>query len=164
MSVTAEKSTHTKTGRMAEWSDSKPLVSIIVPFLNAERFIDEAIESVFAQVYDNWELLLVDDGSTDDSSGRARKVAQGFPEKVRYFEHEGHQNRGLPASRNLGLKHAKGKYVALLDSDDVWLPQKLEQQVRILESYPEAAMVYGRSEYWRSWTGDDADNDRDCVP
>jgi glycosyltransferase involved in cell wall biosynthesis len=149
---------------MAEWSDSKPLVSIIVPFLNAERFIDEAIESVFAQVYDNWELLLVDDGSTDDSSGRARKVAQGFPEKVRYFEHEGHQNRGLPASRNLGLKHARGKYVALLDSDDVWLPQKLEQQVRILESYPEAAMVYGRSEYWRSWTGDDADNDRDCVP
>jgi SAM-dependent methyltransferase len=83
---------------------------------------------------------------------------------VRYIEHIGHQNRGLPASRNLGLRHAGGKYVALLDSDDVWFPQKLEQQVRILESHPEAAMVYGRSEYWRSWTGEAADIDGDCVP
>jgi glycosyltransferase involved in cell wall biosynthesis len=164
MRATAEQSILTQTDRTAIETDRNPLVSIIVPFLNAERFIGEAIESVFAQVYDNWELLLVDDGSTDGSTDRARELAERYPEKVRYLEHDGHQNRGLPASRNLGLKHARGKYVALLDSDDAWLPQKLEQQVQILESHPEAAMVYGRSEYWRSWTGDAADAGRDCVP
>lgn len=164
MSATVEQSILTQTDRTAIETDRNPLVSIIVPFLNAERFIGEAIDSVFAQVYDNWELLLVDDGSTDGSTGRARELAERYPEKVRYLEHDGHHNRGLPASRNLGLKHARGKYVALLDSDDAWLPQKLEQQVQILESHPEAAMVYGRSEYWRSWTGDAADVGRDCVP
>lgn len=148
----------------ASEADRKPLVSVIVPFLNVELFINEAIESVFAQTYDNWELLLVDDGSTDGSSDRAREVAEGCPKKVRYLEHDGHQNRGLPASRNLGLAQARGEYIALLDADDVWLPEKLEQQVLILESNPEAAMVYGRSGYWRSWTGDAADFDRDFVP
>jgi glycosyltransferase involved in cell wall biosynthesis len=141
-----------------------PLVSIIVSFLNEERFLPEAIESVLAQTYHEWELLLVDDGSTDASSNSARACAAQHPEKVHYFAHENHQNRGLPASRNLGLKNARGKYIALLDADDVWLPQKLKDQVRILESHPEAAMVYGRSRYWRSWTGEATDMNLDCEP
>src|SRR4030095_6915955 len=112
---------------------SKKLVSVILIFLDAEPFIQEAIESVFAQTYDHWELLLVDDGSSDGSTAIARHYVEQCPENVRYFEHQGHQNRGMNASRNLGLRHARGKYIALLDADDVWLPVKLEQQVAILE-------------------------------
>lgn len=133
---------------------NKPLVSVITIFWNEEKFIEEAIESVFAQTYDNWELLLVDDASTDGSAAIARRYADQHSEKVYYLEHEGRQNRGMSASRNLGVRHAKGKYIAFLDGDDVWLPNKLEQQVAILESQPEAAMLYGRTQFWYSWTGD----------
>jgi glycosyltransferase involved in cell wall biosynthesis len=140
---------------------SKPLVSVVIIFLNAEKFIQESIESVFAQTYDNWELLLVDDGSTDSSTKIAQRYVEQYPEKVRYLEHDGHQNRGMSATRNLGIRNAKGEYIALLDSDDVWLPHKLEQQVAILESQPEAAMVYGPSQKWYSWTGNPEDMQRD---
>ncbi len=143
---------------------SKPLVSSIIIFLNAERFIQEAIKSVFAQTYDNWELLLVDDGSTDGSSEVALRYAEQYPSKVRYMEHPGHQNRGMSASRNLGISNAKGEYVAFLDSDDVWLAHKLQQQVAILESHPEASMLYGLSQYWHGWTGNPEDIQRDFVP
>src|SRR5262249_12649286 len=81
----------------------KPLVSIIIPFLNAEKFIRDAIDSVLPQTYDNWELLLVDDGSTDTSTEITRRCAAQHPVKVRYLEHSGHQNRGACASRNLGI-------------------------------------------------------------
>jgi glycosyltransferase involved in cell wall biosynthesis len=140
---------------------STPLVSAIMAFLNAEKFIKEAIESVFVQTYDSWELLLVDDGSTDDSTDIALRYAKQNPERVRYLEHDGHQNRGISASRNLGITHAIGEYIAFLDADDVWLAHKLEQQVAILSSQPEAAMVYGPTEMWYSWTGNPEDLQRD---
>jgi glycosyltransferase involved in cell wall biosynthesis len=79
---------------------TKPLVSVITIFLNAEKFIHESIGSVFAQTYQNWELLLVDDGSTDTSSEIARRFAEQHSEKVRYFEHDGHKNRGTAGSIN----------------------------------------------------------------
>lgn len=142
---------------------NKPLVSGIIIFLNGEKFIEEAIASVFAQTYDNWELLLVDDGSTDNSTEIAKQYAQKYPEKVRYLEHENHQNRGMSATRNLGIRHAKGEYIAFLDADDVWLPQKLERQVAILESKPEADAVFGSTQYWYSWTGNPEDSQRDCL-
>lgn len=141
---------------------SQPLVSSIIIFYNAEKFFQESIESVFAQTYDNWELLLVDDGSTDGSTAIAQQYTQQYPEKVRYLEHEGHQNQGMSATRNLGIRNARGKYIAFLDADDVWLPFKLEQQVSIMEAQP-AAMVYGRTQYWYSWTGDPEDMQRDYV-
>ena len=140
---------------------NKPLVSVVIIFLNAERFIQEAIESVFAQTYDHWELLLVDDGSSDGSTAIARRYAERHPEKVRYFEHPDHQNCGKNASRNVGINHATGKYISFLDADDVWMPHKLEQQVVILDSDPEAAMVYGLSQWWYSWTGTPEDGQRD---
>ncbi len=140
------------------------LVSIIIPFYNAERFIQETIDSVFAQTYENWELLFVDDGSTDASTAIARRCAEQYPERVRYLEHNEHQNRGACASRNLGVRNAKGEYVALLDADDVWLTHKLEQQVAILDSQPEAGMVFGASQYWSSWTGKSEDVNKDYVP
>jgi glycosyltransferase involved in cell wall biosynthesis len=134
--------------------DDKITVSVIISLLNAERFLEETIESVFEQTLKNWELLLIDDGSTDRSTGIARSFAEKYPDKVRYFEHPGHRNRGLPASRNVGIAHAAGVYIALLDADDVWLPGKLERQVAILDAHPDADLVYGATLYWHSWTAD----------
>ncbi|NEO11125.1 MULTISPECIES: glycosyltransferase [unclassified Moorena] len=144
--------------------NSKPLVSVITIFLNAEKFIEEAIDSVIAQTYDHWELLLVDDGSTDNSTAIAQRYVEKYPDKVRYLEHQDHENRGMSASRNLGIGNAKGKYIALLDADDIWLPQKLQKQIAILDSHPEAAMVYGNTLYWHSWTGHPEDSQRDYMP
>jgi glycosyltransferase involved in cell wall biosynthesis len=132
-------------------------------FYNAEKFIHEAIESVFAQTYNGWELLLVDDGSGDSSTAIARQWAQQYPQKVRYFEHDGHQNRGMSASRNLGIRHASGEYIAFLDADDVYLPAKLEQQVTVLNAQPTAAMIYGPTQHWYSWTGKAEDRRRDTM-
>jgi len=142
---------------------NKQLVSCIIIFFNAEKFFEEAIESVFAQTYDNWELLLVDDGSTDSSTTIARTYAEQYPEKVKYLEHEGHQNLGMSATRNLGIRNAKGEYIAFLDADDVWLPEKLERKVAILNSHPEVAMVCGSVQFWYSWTGNPDDFQRDIV-
>lgn len=137
--------------------NGKPLVSVIIIFLNAEKFIQEAIFSAIAQTYNNFELLLVDDGSTDNST----KIALHYAEqssKVHYLQHENHQNRGMSASRNLGIRNAKGKYISFLDADDIWLPDKLEHQVAIIESLPEAAGVCAPTKWWYSWTKDQADS------
>ena len=129
------------------------LVSIVVIFRDAEPFLEDAIRSVFAQTYSAWELLLVDDGSSDRSTEVARAWRAAHPARVRYLAHEGRSNRGMSASRNLGIAHARGEYVAMLDADDVWMPEKLEQQVAILRARPEVALVYGRRQYWSSWAG-----------
>lgn len=141
----------------------KPLVSVITIFLNAETFIQEAIESMLSQTYPHWELLLIDDGSTDASTAIAQAYARDFPQKVRYLHHEGQANRGMSASRNLGITSAHGDYIAFLDADDVYMPQKLQKQVEILEAHPSAAMVYGATKYWYSWTGRDIDRSKDRL-
>jgi glycosyltransferase involved in cell wall biosynthesis len=138
-----------------------PVVSVVTIFLNEERFIEEAIHSILAQTYTDWELLLVDDGSTDASTEIAKRYAEKYPEKIRYLEHEGHQNCGMSATRNLGIKNARGNYIGFLDGDDVYLPHKLEQQVAILDSQSEAAMVYGHTQDWFGWTGNPEDMERD---
>jgi glycosyltransferase involved in cell wall biosynthesis len=140
------------------------MVSIITIFLNAGEFLAEAIDSVFAQTHSNWELLLVDDGSTDDSAEIALRYSRDYPDRVRYLQHDNHQNRGMSASRNLGVVSARGEFIAFLDADDVWLPRKLEEQVAILSSQPDAAMVYGAIEWWYSWTGKPEDAHRDFIP
>jgi glycosyltransferase involved in cell wall biosynthesis len=143
---------------------SKPLISCIIIFFNAgEQFFIEAIESVFAQTYENWELLLVDDGSSDGSTEIALGYTQKYPQKVRYLEHEGHQNRGMSATRNLGIRQAQGEYITFLDADDIWLPNTLEEQAAILDSHPDAAMVYGPIQWWYSWTGNIEDTGRDFI-
>lgn len=139
------------------------LVSCIMIFLDARRFLPEAIESVLAQTYEHWELLLVDDGSSDGSTEVARSYAREAPGRIFYLEHPGHGNRGMAASRNLGIRKASGDYVAFLDADDVWLPGKLEQQVRILDANPETGMLYGDTLYWYSWK-EDPDSPADFVP
>ena len=128
-----------------------PLVTVIVPFYNEERFLEETIQSVLPQTYTHWEMMLIDDGSSDGSTAIAKKYAAAYPDKIFYIEHEGHRNRGLSATRNAGIKQAKGEFIALLDADDVWLPQKLERQVSIFAQHPEVAMICEASEYWYSW-------------
>jgi glycosyltransferase involved in cell wall biosynthesis len=140
-----------------------PRVSVITIFLDARAYLAEAIESVLRQTYGGWELLLVDDGSTDGSPEIARGYAAAHPTRVRYLEHPRHQNLGMSASRNAGLREARGELVALLDADDAWLPEKLEQQVRAIDAHPEAAMVYNATLLWYSWTGDPADAGRDVA-
>jgi glycosyltransferase involved in cell wall biosynthesis len=139
----------------------EPLVSAIIIFFNGEKYLEEAIASIFAQTYPNWELLLVDDGSTDASTSIAKRYAAQYPGKVRYLEHCEHQNRGMSASRNLGIAHARGEFIGFLDADDVWLPQKLADQVALLHAYPEAGMVYGRTLIWHSWNGNLRDQQQD---
>jgi glycosyltransferase involved in cell wall biosynthesis len=138
-------------------------VSVVTPFLNAARFIGESIESVLAQTRDDWELLLVDDGSTDGSSAIAQRYAAAHPQRIHYLAHPDRRNRGASASRNLGARHAAGEYLAYLDADDVYLPSKLERQVRLLDSNPDVAMVYGATEYWHGWTGEPEDARRDWI-
>jgi glycosyltransferase involved in cell wall biosynthesis len=138
-------------------------VSIVTPFLDAARFIEEAIESVVAQTFTEWELLLVDDGSSDGSTEIAHRSASSAPDQIRYLAHPGRENRGASASRNLGVRHARGVYLAFLDADDVYLPRKLEEQIRILDAAPDVPILYAATEYWHGWTGVPADVARDWI-
>jgi glycosyltransferase involved in cell wall biosynthesis len=144
-------------------TDSQPRVSVIINFLNAAPFLSDAIESVYAQTFSGWDLILVDDGSRDGSAGIARAAADRDPRRVRYVQHAEGVNRGKSVSRNLGASISTGGYLAWLDADDVWLPHKLEQQVAILDAHPRAALVYGRTHHWYSWTGRTDDGTRDYV-
>ena len=120
---------------------AQPLVSVIIAFLNEEKFLKEAVNSVLEQDYANWELLLVDDGSTNNSTAIAKAFAQKFPNRIFYLEHENHANKGVCASRNKGVAAARGELLAFLDADDVWLPGKLTEQVAVFLQYPEIDMV-----------------------
>lgn len=141
----------------------RPLVSIVTIFHNEERFLAEAIESVLAQTYPRWELLLCDDGSSDASPAIARDYATKHPGRIRYLHHPEQANRGMSATRNLGLAHASGDFVAFLDGDDVWVPEKLTRQVFLLQQHPEAGAVYGRLHVWHAWTRQQADLAKDYV-
>jgi glycosyltransferase involved in cell wall biosynthesis len=141
-----------------------PAVTAITIFHDAERYLREAVASVLAQTHRDWELLLVDDGSTDGSGTIARALADEHAGRIRYLTHPGGTNRGMSASRNLGVAHARGRYVAFLDADDVWLPTALARQVAALESAPEAGMAAGATEYWFGWTGRPEDAAQDHVP
>lgn len=104
-------------------------VSIVMPNYNSEKFIEETIGSVLAQTYENWELLIVDDCSTDSSVDIIHKYCE-IDERIRLFVQD--TNRGGAAARNRALREATGKWMAFLDSDDLWLPQKLEKQLAFM--------------------------------
>jgi len=112
-----------------------PRVSVVIPAYNHGRFVGEAIQSVLDQTFQDFELIVVDDGSTDHT----REVVTTFPDpRVRYIYQS---NRGQAAARNAGILASGGEYVAFLDDDDVWLPTKLELQVQVLDSQPNVALV-----------------------
>jgi glycosyltransferase involved in cell wall biosynthesis len=145
--------------------DKRGLVSVVTPFYNTEpRFFEEAIASILRQSYSHWELFLVDDGSHSQCREVAKRFCRLVPQQIHYLRHPGGANLGMSASRNLGITAASGEYVAFLDADDVWLSDTLSEQVSILESQPAAAMVYGNTEYWYSWTGREEDRQRDFRP
>lgn len=106
------------------------VVSVIMPMYNAADYVSEAIESVCAQGYTDWELVIVDDGSKDESPRIAREYA-GRDSRIQYYRREA--NGGIADARNTGVSLAKGRYIAFLDSDDRWLPDKLERQMQFME-------------------------------
>ncbi|MFL5341520.1 MAG: glycosyltransferase family 2 protein [Gemmataceae bacterium] len=117
-----------------------PLVSIIMPTYNRARFLPQALESIRAQTLGDWELVVVDDGSTDDSGTLLAELSAPVRQPVRYVYQE---NQGAYGARNTGLEQARGKYVAFFDSDDVWLPHHLKDCVEALEANSEVDWVYG---------------------
>lgn len=109
---------------------NEDLVSVIMPAFNSERYIVESIESILNQTYRNIELLITDDGSEDNTISIIKSYAQK-DSRVKAFFLKG--NTGAGSARNNSIKHAKGRYIAFCDSDDVWLPEKLEKQIRFMQ-------------------------------
>jgi glycosyltransferase involved in cell wall biosynthesis/SAM-dependent methyltransferase len=140
-----------------------PLVSVIMIYRNTESFIGEAIDSVLSQTYPHWELLLVDDASTDGSTALAASYAERFPGKIQLLHHPDRAHLGTGASRNAGAARASGTYLAFLDSDDVWLEGALDKAVSIFRKYPIIGFTYGAAQWWYSWTGDPVDRQRDFL-
>lgn len=132
---------------------SRPRVSVVCPFLDAEAYLEEAVDSVLAQDFPDFELLLVDDGSSDRSSEIAQEFAKRDPHRVRYLDHRGHANRGTTISRNVGIAHAQGELFAFIDADDRWRPSKLREQVELLDRLPEVDAVCGAVNFWMSHSG-----------
>jgi len=119
-----------------------PTISVILPTYNRAQFLKDAIDSVLAQTYRDFELIVVDDGSSDST----REVFNGFcDERVVYLAHR--NNKGAAAARNTGIQHAKGKYIAFIDDDDVWMPNKLEKLVeKISASVERVGVIYAWQE------------------
>lgn len=114
---------------------ARPRVSVIIPTYNCREYISEAIESVFQQTFTDYEIIVVDDGSTD---GTESKVAE-YLDRVILLRQE---NRGPAVARNRGIRAARGELIAFLDGDDIWYPDKLAAQVEFMDSHPEVALVY----------------------
>jgi glycosyltransferase involved in cell wall biosynthesis len=109
---------------------NSPLISCIVPVFNGERYLRQALDSIFAQTYRPLEVVVVDDGSTDATA----VIVASFGDRLRYLRQD---NQGPPVARNLGIRAAKGEYVAFLDADDLWHPEKLQRQIKRFEARPE---------------------------
>lgn len=130
-------------------------VSVVLCFFNEERFLIEAVNSVLWQTFQDWELMLVDDGSSDGSTALARDLSARYPDRIKYIDHPDHENRGLSASRNLGIRSASGEMVAFIDADDVWVVDKLEKQLATFQEHPEANVILSASIYWHRWKQSD---------
>lgn len=113
---------------------TRPLVSVIIPFYNNIIWLEEAVDSVYAQTYSNYEIIVVNDGSKENVDEFVKK----YPNIRYYFQ----DNNGAGSARNKGISVAKGKYIAFLDSDDLWLPEKLDRQVSYMEKHPELTWAH----------------------
>ena len=107
-----------------------PSVSVIIPTYNYGRFIERAVNSVLSQSYQDYEIIIIDDGSTDDTKNRV--VVKYHDERIIYIRHD--MNRGPSAARNTGIKSSKGEFIAFLDSDDEWEPDKLYHQINLFRN------------------------------
>jgi len=120
-----------------------PLVSVVIPTYNSAQFVGDAVKSVLEQTYSRHEIIVVDDGSTDNT----KEVLQLFGERIQYIHQE---NRGPSAARNTGIRLAKGAYICFLDADDLWLPGKLEVQVSFMERHKDVGLVLSDHEEFDS--------------
>jgi glycosyltransferase involved in cell wall biosynthesis len=120
-------------------SEGGPQVTVIIPSYNYGRFIGQAIESVQAQTYWNWECLVVDDGSTDNT----REVVESYARKDPRIRYVYQRNQRAGTARNNGIRNGQGEYLQFLDADDLIEPQKIERQVEYLEGHPEVDIIYG---------------------
>ncbi|MDP4268383.1 MAG: glycosyltransferase family 2 protein [Bacteroidota bacterium] len=127
------------------------LISVIVPCYNYACFLSEALESILNQTYSKWECIIVDDGSTDNT----KEVAERFIARDSRFRYIFQQNKGLPASRNTGLKEAKGEFIQLLDADDLISTEKFQTQIKAFINNPNADIVYSN---YKAFNNDDPDN------
>jgi len=119
-----------------------PLISVIIPAYNAEKFIAKTLESVLSQTYQNIEILVVDDGSTDTTA----EIVKSFAQKDRRIILLQQSNAGVAAARNLAIQKSQGEYIAAIDADDIWYPQNLEKQIECLtKSEPTVGVVYSWS-------------------
>ena len=114
---------------------TRPTVSVIIPTYNHARLLEKALASVFAQTFKEYEVIVVNDGSTDDTA----QVVAKFGTRVKYIEQA---NRGVSSARNRGIRESRGRYIAFLDPDDTWFPDKLEKQITLLEARTELGFVY----------------------
>jgi glycosyltransferase involved in cell wall biosynthesis len=128
-------------------SESAPAVSVIIPTYNRAHLLDRAIKSVLSQTYQDFEVIVVDDGSSDNTEDVIKSIGDA---RLLYVRHE--KNVGSNAARNTGIRLARGKYISFQDSDDEWHPDKLERQVPVLEDNPDVGGVY--SGFWRIKDGD----------
>lgn len=119
-------------------------VSVIIPYYNGGEFIKDTLESILNQTYRNYEIIVVDDGSTDGSTDNSKGVLDSFKDKIRYFYQA---NEGISGARNRAIKESKGEYIALLDQDDIWYPEKLEKQVEVMNQNLDAGIVYSDCYY-----------------
>jgi glycosyltransferase involved in cell wall biosynthesis len=117
-----------------------PKVDIIVPSYNTARYLPLAIESVIAQTFADWRILLVDDGSTDETPEIAAKYIERLGAKLKYIRQP---NAGLPAARNTAIRNSSADFLALLDADDIWLPMRLEESLASFAGRPRAGLSYG---------------------
>ena len=139
-------------------------VSVVMICRDGQAYLAEAIESVLAQTVPGWELLIVDDGSRDGSLDIAREYVKAEGARVRSLRSATDRSVGMSAARNTGLQQASAEYVALLDCDDTWLPEKLEMQLALAGRHPDADVICGPTLYWRSWAGGTDTVRPLCVP
>ncbi len=115
-------------------------VDVIIPAFNGAKYLPAALESVASQTFDDWRILLVDDGSTDNTAEVVDPFLERFGSRMTYIKQN---NRGLPAARNTAIRASTGEFLALLDADDVWLPCRLSESVKTLKERPQAGLAYG---------------------
>lgn len=129
---------------------NSPKVSVIIPTYNRAIHIGRAVESIFTQTYQDFEIIIIDDGSTDNT----KDVLFGYHDRIKYIYQT---NKGVSSARNRGIKEARGEYLAFLDSDDIWLPTKLEKQIKLFHKDPTIYLVYSYARYF------DRDNNSDFI-